>query len=439
MIVKTIDLGYRPRKWQRIIHENHKRFGVLIVHRRAGKTIVGILQLINAALKTDRKAARYAYCEPQLNQAKAIAWTYLKEYGLKVPGTKVNETELWVEFANGARIRLYGVDHKESMRGQYFDGIVLDEYKDMPSGLWGEIILPALLDREGWCLFTGTPKGINPLSELYDRKQHDPEWFCTKMTCYDTGALSDKQIADAKKEMTPLEFQQEMLCDNSGGTVDTLISFTDVYEARHREPPKDLTPFAKVLGVDVARQGDDSSVIMKRQGPYVMKPVVLKGAHTMEVARAVAYVITEWEPDAVFVDGTGGYGAGVIDVLREMGYHPIEIQFSGKANDPRFKNKRAEMWWEMADWVKKPTTVLPDDNDLAAELAAARYEIPERGILMMEPKDNMKKRIQRSPDRADALALCFAMPIQAKNIYRLDTVKAESEYDPYTPERLGMV
>ena len=182
MIVKTIDLGYRPRKWQRIIHENHKRFGVLIVHRRAGKTIVGILQLINAALKTDRKAARYAYCEPQLNQAKAIAWTYLKEYGLKVPGTKVNETELWVEFANGARIRLYGVDHKESMRGQYFDGIVLDEYKDMPSGLWGEIILPALLDREGWCLFTGTPKGINPLSELYDRKQHDPEWFCTKMT-----------------------------------------------------------------------------------------------------------------------------------------------------------------------------------------------------------------------------------------------------------------
>lgn len=436
METKVIDLGYRPRKWQEIIHKNKKRFGVLIVHRRAGKTIVGIMQLIHAALTTTRKDARYAYCEPQLNQAKAVAWTYLKNYSLKVPGTKVNETELWVEFSNGSRVRLYGVDHKESLRGQYFDGVVLDEYKDMPRGLWGEIVLPALLDREGWCLFTGTPKGINPLSELYDQKINEADWFCTKMTCYDTEALSPAQIEAAKKEMTPLEFQQEMMCDNSGGTFDTLISYMEIQDARNRRPPDDLKPFAKVLGVDVARQGDDETVFVKRQGPFVWQPIALKGANTMVVARAVAEIISDWEPDAVFVDGSGGYGAGVIDVLRDLGHRPFEVQFGGKPYDPRFRNKRTEMWWKMAEWVKTPTAVLPNDLGMAAELAAVRYLIPEKGVLAIEPKEELKARLSRSPDRADALALTFAMPVQAAGRYDEYSTKADGEYDAFAASRL---
>jgi len=437
---KEIDLGYRPRKWQTKIHTNFRRWNVLIIHRRAGKTIVGIMQLINDALKTQKKNAQFAYTEPYLNQAKAVAWRYLKEYALKIPGTKSHETELWVEFPNNARIRLFGADHPDALRGQYFDGIVLDEFADMSPRLWGEIVLPALLDRKGWCMFTGTPKGVNLLSELHDKHVEDPEWNCAKMDCYQTEALSPEQIAVAKKEMTELQFRQEMLCDISGGTIDTLISHIDVKDAMKRVPPTDMefSSSAKIIGVDVARQGDDFSTILRRQGPVVYPITAVNGETTMKVAQMVAYQIGTWEPDAVFIDGTGGYGAGVIDVLRDMGYHVFEVQFGSKANDARFRNKRTEMWWEMAQWLKRPNSVLPDDPDLAAELASVRYDIGgAKDVLALEPKDELKKRMRRSPDRADALALTFAMTVMAKNPFeRFKEEAPVEEYDPFSRDRL---
>lgn len=438
MITKNISLDYQPRSWQAMLHEGFKRWNVFIIHRRAGKTILGVMQLIDAALRTKKKNAQFAYCEPYLNQAKAVAWRYLKDYALKVPGTKSHETELWVEFPNAARVRLYGADHPDALRGQYFDGIVLDEFADMAPRLWGEIILPALLDRKGWCMFTGTPKGVNLLSELYDKHVNDPEWTCAKLDCYQTKALSEEQIAVAKKEMTELQFRQEMLCDIGGGTVDTLISHIDIKEAMRRKPPSEmeLSSFARIIGVDVARQGDDFTTVIRRQGPVAYQCLAVNGETTMRVAQMVAYQIEDWQPDAVFVDGTGGYGAGVIDVLRDMGYSPFEVQFSGKPSDPRFRNKRTEMWWEMAQWIKQPNTVLPDDHDLAAELAAVRYDFAAgKDVLALESKDELKKRMRRSPDRADSLALCFAMPIQAKSVWeRFRELKSDAdrpEYDPF--------
>ena len=432
MPTKFVDMGYSARAWQKLVHSNFKRWNVLICHRRSGKTILGIMQLIDAALRTKKKNAQFAYAEPYLNQAKAIAWRYLKDYALKVPGTKSHETELWIEFPNNARIRLYGADHPDSLRGQYFDGIVLDEFADMVSNIWGEIILPALLDRDGWCMFTGTPKGVNLLSELYDKHKEDPDWSAYKMDVYQTKALSEEQIRVAKKHMTDLEFRQEMLCDISGGTIDTLISHIDVQDAMRRKPSPDYMHQARVIGVDVARQGDDATCIIRRQGPVAFMPIVMNGESTMRVAQAVAYQINDWEPDAVFIDGTGGYGAGVIDVLRDMGYHVTEVQFGSKANDARFKNKRTEMWWEMAQWLKQPNTVLPDDQNLAAELAAVKYDIGgAKDSLALEPKDDMKKRMRRSPDRSDALAVTFFMTVQAKSPFdrfRLET--KEPEYDP---------
>ena len=107
---QTIDLGFRPRPWQLQALAALKRFSVLIVHRRGGKTLAAVMKLIDAALRCSKLRGQYAYIAPELKQAKGLAWDYLKHYALKIPGATHNESELWVKFPNDARIRLYGAD-----------------------------------------------------------------------------------------------------------------------------------------------------------------------------------------------------------------------------------------------------------------------------------------------------------------------------------------
>src|SRR4051812_27503527 len=123
---RQIDLGFRARGWQAEVFRNLTRFSVLVVHRRGGKTVLAIMRLIDAALRCSKKDGRFAYLAPELKQAKDIAWSYLKQYSALVPGVQINESELFVLFPNGARIRLYGADNPDAMRGRYFDGIVID-------------------------------------------------------------------------------------------------------------------------------------------------------------------------------------------------------------------------------------------------------------------------------------------------------------------------
>jgi len=160
------DLGYRPRPPQLEIHHavNKNRFTVVVAHRRMGKTVSAILHLINAALNNEQKDPRYAYIAPTYAQAKRVAFDYLVEYTRPL-GAKVNIAELRVDFL-GRRISLYGSENGDSLRGQYFDGVCLDEIGDQNPKIWNEIIRPALADRKGWCLFIGTPKGQQPLCRL---------------------------------------------------------------------------------------------------------------------------------------------------------------------------------------------------------------------------------------------------------------------------------
>ena len=134
---------------------------MIVAHRRAGKTVGMIVHLILQAHKSKLKRPRFAYIAPFYRQAKTIAWDYLKHYGRMVPALRISESELWVEFANQARVRLFGADNPDALRGQYFDGAVLDEVAQMRPAVWGEIVRPALADRRGWAVFIGTPKGQN--------------------------------------------------------------------------------------------------------------------------------------------------------------------------------------------------------------------------------------------------------------------------------------
>ena len=154
----VLTTGYEPRAPQKQIHRlvKNNRFSVVVAHRRMGKTVCAINQLIHSALKSEDKNPRYAYIAPTYNQAKRVAWDYLLEYTRPLGG-KANIAELRVDFM-GRRISLYGADNPDSLRGIYLDGCVIDEIGDVNPSIFTEIIRPALADRQGYCIAMGTPK-----------------------------------------------------------------------------------------------------------------------------------------------------------------------------------------------------------------------------------------------------------------------------------------
>lgn len=185
-----------------------------------------------------------------------------------------------------------------------------------------------------------------------------------------------------------------------------------------------------VIGGDVARQGDDESVVARRQGRVCFPLRSMRIPDTMLVATQFGNEYTQHEADAIFVDETGGYGAGVIDAMRQRGFDVIGVQFSGKPNDYRYFNKRSEILFEAVEWIKNGGA-LPDDKMLKEELCALTYVYQGDKFRVVE-KDIIKAQIGRSPDRADALALTFAYPVAKKN--QLSAFRSNSqqrEYDPY--------
>ena len=165
------------------------------------------------AILTDKDQYRAGYVAPFFNQAKDIAWEYLKRFSEPIL-QKVNEGDAWVELVNGARLRIYGADNPDRLRGGYFDDVALDEYADMYPGIWGSIIRPMLADRLGTATFIGTPKGRNAFFELYQRAstRQEPDWTSFMLRASETGILSQQELADARKDMTAEQFSQEFEC-----------------------------------------------------------------------------------------------------------------------------------------------------------------------------------------------------------------------------------
>ena len=404
-------LGYRPRDWQALVHRNKKGRNVIVAHRRSGKTVLAVMELIDCALRCTRTNPLFAYIAPYRSQAKDISWRYLKEYALKIPHTKVSETELFVEFANGARIRCYGSDNADAMRGLYLDGAVVDELADVEKEFLDTVLMPCLADRDGWLILMGTPKGTDLLSQNYYQHKDDAEWYCVKLDITMTKALTEQQLTVLRSGMTDGAWQQEMMCDFSATTPDVLVTGLDVEAAMLRQiSPTVYAGASVIIGCDVARFGDDRTVITRRQGLQAFPPIVMRGADTIQVAHALMKEIVDHAPDAVFVDGTGGFGGGVVDYCRQYGHSVQEVHFSSKPLDTRFLNARAEMWFNMGTWVRNGGA-LPPDPDYRMELTAPRYKHNDAGKLQLEAKDDVKGRGLPSPDKADSLALTFYAPV----------------------------
>ena len=184
----------------------------MVCHRRAGKTVACVADLVLDARHTKKQDARFAYVAPQYNQAKDVAWMYVTRMTSDIPGVQLNQSELRADFPNGARVRLYGADNPDRLRGLYLDGVILDEYADMRPSVWGEIIRPMLMDRQGWAAFIGTPKGRNEFFKIYERARVDPQWFALVLKASESGLISPMEVEEARKELTPEQFEQELEC-----------------------------------------------------------------------------------------------------------------------------------------------------------------------------------------------------------------------------------
>ena len=417
----TVDIGFKPHalqvKARQIIAA--VRFAVLVCHRRWGKTVFAVLELILAAMATGRSDFRGAYIAPYRKQAKDIAWDYFKRFAGKIPGVAFNETELTVSFPNGSRITLYGADNADALRGLYFDYVVMDEVADMKPYVWGEIVRPTLIDRQGKCLFIGTPKGANIFFDLYNRGMSDGEkqWISLMFRAEEDSLgvlpwITEEELANARQDLTDAQYRQELECDFQASCDNALITLDVLYKARGKHIPEEDYRYAPLIfGVDVARYGGDACVIQKRKGLAAFPYWRRTGIDNMTFAGFLHRMIAEEKPDAVFIDS--GRGEGVIDRLRQLGDSPIEVAFGGKAYDATvngYANRRAEMWDNMRKWLQNGGAI-PNDPELVKELAAPTYIYDGQSRLKLETKETIRERVGFSPDRADALALTFAEPV----------------------------
>ena len=217
--LRTIDLGYRPRSQFVPFHKRTARWSAIVAHRRAGKTVATVADLIDATLRTPHQNPRGAYVAPTFVQAKDVAWEYLKRFSAPIPGVQFNESELRVDYPTGARIRLYGADNADRMRGLYFDHVVMDEYADMNPSAWNEVIRPALADRQGAATFIGTPKGRNAFYDICERAKTDPAWFFMSLKASETGIVHPDELADARASMTLEQYQTEFECSFDSAVV----------------------------------------------------------------------------------------------------------------------------------------------------------------------------------------------------------------------------
>lgn len=208
---QRIVIPYSPRPEQRLIHDSAARFRVVVAHRRLGKTVACVNELVKRAIDCTLERPRYAYIAPYRNQAKQVAWDYVQEYLRPIPGADFNQAELRADFLD-RRVTLYGADNPDALRGIYLDGAVLDEYADMDPRVWTEVIRPALADRGGWAVFIGTPKGKNAFYDLFRSVDKHKDWESLIFKASETGIVAKGELEDARAVMSEDQYEQEFEC-----------------------------------------------------------------------------------------------------------------------------------------------------------------------------------------------------------------------------------
>ena len=327
--------------------------------------------------------------------------------------------------------------------------LLFDEASSIPDIIW-EYAEAALTDKDTeviWCVFGNPTRNSGRFRDCFGRNA--ASWIRHKVDGREAAITNKDQINDwIKSYGEDSDFVRVRVKGEFPKAASTQLIPMDLAEGA-ADPERDNAATLYdplVMGVDVARFGDDASVIVLRRGPDARNIpwVVLRGADTMEVAARVAIMADQYQPDMIFVDETG-VGGGVVDRLRQLRYNVTGVNFSAKADkgqnwqsgDIHHANKRAEIWWSTREWLKRGMIPV-NDPELLAELTAVEYGyVMKDGVdsILLEKKSDMKKRLGYSPDKIDALATTFSHPVHksdhSKAFRPSQKAQFESEYDPF--------
>lgn len=265
----TIEI--RPRSAFRAFLESDKRWDCLVVHRRGGKTFASLQKLLKRALTHKRPGppCKYAYIAPTRDQAKDIAWGYLKRFTWQIPGVVVNESELKITFPGGASIRLYSGDSYERLRGTYLDGVIIDEPEDIAADAWPAVIRPCLADYTGWAIWIGTIKGKEGHWQRYLAAKESDNWFSMLLKASESGIIPAAELADIKSSTHPDIYAQEYECD----TKVSRCAFTSASMDFQDEMAKLVTPeygyltYRDRIGTHWSPSSEDGAMIVRYEQP----------------------------------------------------------------------------------------------------------------------------------------------------------------------------
>lgn len=361
---RVVVVPYKPRRWAIPFHQALHRKAVLVLHRRAGKT-VGVLNhhqryAMDDALERRRllflepsftsaqldellRGRHYGHILPTYKQAKLVAWDKLKHYASTIPGAQPNEVDLLIKYPNGSKLQLFGADNPDSLRGPAFSGLSFDEYSQHPPNIYSEVLSKALADHLGYAIFAGTIKGKNQLYKTYQAAKDDPEWFAlwqdvdvSLATESDASivairrAMEDDRADVAKGLMTQAEFDQEWYLSPEAAIKGAI--YGEWIATARREGRITRVPYDPALLVDTDWDlgvGDSTAIVFSQTARGSGEVRIIdyyeasgEGlAHYRDVLNKKGYVYgTHWAPHDIQVrELTSGHSR--IDIARQLGLH----------------------------------------------------------------------------------------------------------------------
>lgn len=208
------EVTVKPRRQFRAFLERKQRYAILVCHRRAGKTVACIQDMIAQVINHPRQSppVRAAMIAPTYSQVKDISWSQLKRYVQDIPQIKITEADLTVTFPNGAVIKLLSGENFERIRGQYLDLVVIDEMADIPASAWHSVIRPCLADYQGKATLIGTPKGRNLFWKMWQEALNDPEWYTLMLKAEESGIIKPEELEAIKRSTPEHIYEQEFNC-----------------------------------------------------------------------------------------------------------------------------------------------------------------------------------------------------------------------------------
>jgi len=402
--------------WQvaalRAFDENRARFAHLICHRRARKSTTAINLIVRECMRHGNRT--YRHIMPTRVQAKEAIWndpnmlfSYLPSQE-RVPWTQ-NVSELTIRFPNGSRYVLDGADKiSDKRRSIGGNGFVFDEWDFHESDyVYTGLVRPIVAEGAGrWCWFITTFNGQRHAYEMYNRalQEQRPDTYCLMLKASESGILGKAELADAKREMPLAMYLQEFECEPISSSEMVLIQIGQVERLKgiHRNWPDTR----RIISIDPAF-GGDSCVIMAIENTRVVEKVDLHPTQTAEIVGAAQMMGGRVGTNNFIVDNIG-WGKGTLDGLSEnpanyvQSFNASERPVNPNTGPCKLANKRAEAWWHTMDQVNAGNIEYPEDHELRRQLTSVCYKITSTGAVQIEDKDNVRKRIGRSPDDADA-------------------------------------